>query len=963
MSRTLSFLSVLLLFATNIFSAADVEGTVTDKSSGSPIEGASVQLIRGGKERFSAITDSQGNYHFQDVQPSNYTIVAMKTGYQDSALGIKPRNNRTAIVNLQLVPVGASIVGLVADVGGAEPIAGAAVELFDGPLMIAATISATDGGCAFSDLLAAKSYRVVVKVQGFQSEFKSAILAVGQSATLDFELATLPGSLAGSIYDKTTGDPIAGATVQVFSGTTQIASVDTDLLGQYLVDTLPPGNYSALCTAHDYCSSMSGVIISGDVTPLDFHLDFCAGEITAQVKDAITDFPLAGAAMEIKYGAVVVANLYTDPDGFYSIDDLPAGSFSLSVSKKDYQSKTLGAIEVFGTITTVNLTLNPQPGAVTGNVSSAAAISNASVTVSDGNGVVWSTITDSNGDYTVEGLAPGNYTITVSAAGFQVQFKAAMVSSNATTVVNFTLSPDVGFLEGSVVDSYTLQPIQGAVVELLLGQTLVSTVLTDGAGNYNIPNLAPGHYNVRISAASFQGAVIGAAIVSGSTTNISFNLQPEPGIVSGKVRDSLSGVPLAGITVVIYKQFTQIKTATTDPSGNYLVGGLAPDNYIVTASAQGYSNDSVGAKVLSRNNSVANLTLASLPGSLIGHIIDSVSGDSISNVVVEIRRGPLLVGNALTDVDGNYRVEGLDPGSYCMTATKVDYRHQSRAVNIEANLTTTHNFSLVEKLGSLFGTVTAVSSEPISAASITVYQGIEQIATILSDINGQFRIKGIAPGSYNVVTQAPRFQTQTAVAVIDADQEVEQNFILESEPAAILGVVVDSGSKCPISGALVEASNGVTLVGFDLTDNEGSYSIKDLASGRNSILGSYKIIVSKKNYNALSKDVSLNSSEELELNFSLTSEVLPPKNISGAVIVDCYLSRRDRVYQINWTASPEPDLAGYMIFRNGKLIITVPPSQLSYQDHQRSKKADKYSVCALNSLGEVSDPVSVKVGL
>ena len=68
------------------------------------------------------------------------------------------------------------------------------------------------------------------------------------------------------------------------------------------------------------------------------------------------------------------------------------------------------------------------------------------------------------------------------------------------------------------------------------------------------------------------------------------------GNVTGIVRDS-NGVPLAGVSVKAVSP-SQTATATTDPTGHFVLLSLAPDTYTLSLNKNGYQGISVGGTVV-----------------------------------------------------------------------------------------------------------------------------------------------------------------------------------------------------------------------------------------------------------------------------------------------------------------------------------------------------------------------------
>ena len=88
-------------------------------------------------------------------------------------------------------------------------------------------------------------------------------------------------------------------------------------------------------------------------------------------------------------------------------------------------------------------------------------IQNANVRVYDSSGNSFGfTTTDSNGNYSITGLAAGSYRVRFSVAGYVTQYDYASVNSGVTTVVNAAMQTGGGTISGTVTDAVTTNPIR-----------------------------------------------------------------------------------------------------------------------------------------------------------------------------------------------------------------------------------------------------------------------------------------------------------------------------------------------------------------------------------------------------------------------------------------------------------------------------------------------------------------------
>ena len=179
-----------------------------------------------------------------------------------------------------------------------------------------------------------------------------------------------------------------------------------------------------------------------------------------------------------------------------------------------------GDVEPTNNRGTLSFTLEFPPGAIAGRVTDSPTndpIGGANVTA---NG--YSDTTDADGYYNITDVPPGSYTVTVSAAKHINQSKTATVTPSTTTALDFTLAPLNGTISGTVTESSTGDPVSGANVT-----ANGVSVSTDTDGSYSI-ELAPGTYNVTVSADGYEGDSKSATVAAEKTTVVDFELIPTP---------------------------------------------------------------------------------------------------------------------------------------------------------------------------------------------------------------------------------------------------------------------------------------------------------------------------------------------------------------------------------------------------------------------------------------------------
>lgn len=588
--------------------------------------------------------------------------------------------------------------------------------------------------------------------------------------------------------------------------------------------------------------------------------------------------------------------------------------------------------------------------AVTGNP-----ISGALVEAVRGGQVRYSDTTAPDGTYSLTEVQPSNYTLVVSAPGYQNLSIGVKADNNQTSIVDIQLIPIGGTIDGTVTDETTALPISGATIRIFQGTDLIQTTTTNGIGLYSAPNLAPGSYIVLASAPGYRTQFQRASVQVSTTTTVDFALALNPGTISGTVIDAFDASPIAGATVEVFNEFVLVGFADTDGSGNYTISGLAPGSYIVRADEEGFQSKIVGANVAAGTTTTVDFALDHDPGTIAGTVTDASTGKPIPSVSINVFDSTTLVASLLTDTNGQYNISVFAPGSYIVTANANTHSLQVKGATVTSNVTTVVNFSLSSDSGIISGTVTdAVTTNPIPNATLAVFQAGTLIDFALTDVNGNYIIPDLAPGDYTVLAIAQGYRAAFSAKTVVAGSTTIADFALNSHPGAIAGTVRDACAGGPVPGALILVTDGSTIVSFGLTTTDGNYSIDTLAPGN------YTVAAGNQNFLTSSAPAAVTANATTIVNFTLTPAVFPPAIISGCVKKNEFLTNTDFIRVIAWTKSPSACVTGYQVFRNGKQIAFVPAtSELEFEDGNRNKKTDVYSVKAVNSFGQVSDAISI----
>lgn len=157
-------------------------------------------------------------------------------------------------------------------------------------------------------------------------------------------------------------------------------------------------------------------------------------------------------------------------------------------------------------------------GSIQGNVTDGQnPIAGASVT--DGTRTV---LTDNNGNYIINNIPDGIYTVTASKDTYKSSSQQVTVTGGATVTADFTLSIiRNGAIAGTVTDTATGLAIAGASVT-----DGFKTTATDSSGNYTISDVAPGTYTITASTTGYQSSSKNVNVQENTTSTANFSLSP-----------------------------------------------------------------------------------------------------------------------------------------------------------------------------------------------------------------------------------------------------------------------------------------------------------------------------------------------------------------------------------------------------------------------------------------------------
>ena len=501
-----------------------------------PLAGALIELRQNGTLIATGVSQFGGTYSVIGLAPGNYDITASdQSGYTASSLnGTSIAANSRNSLNFTLGLTSGAVYGSV--VSGSFAVSGALVSLIEHGTnaIIATNYTDSNGSYYFDDLgaMAANSYTISVTDNGYTSKSENGpVVAKGiasKATTLSLILTT--GSYVGTVTDASSGYPIWDATVTISQNNTWIATTYTGTNGSYSVAGLQPGSYDVQVSDYGYNSlSVYGVpVVAGTTTLENFALLQTTGALTGHVTDSGTGYAIPGATVTVSQNGWQVAWTTANSNGHYWISGLDAGNYDISVTAYGYNTASVSYYVYAGQTGVVDFPMSVLSGSLGGTITdnqTGYSVSGAAVTISQNGFVVANTTTAYDGSYSVDWLSPGSYDIAVSAYGFNDGSDSAYVSGGSTTYDNIGLDETVsqgasGSIAGTITDYSTGYTISGATVTAYQNGFSIESVGTDDNGFYDLSGLAPGTYDIIVTADGYSDQEVdGETVYASQTTN------------------------------------------------------------------------------------------------------------------------------------------------------------------------------------------------------------------------------------------------------------------------------------------------------------------------------------------------------------------------------------------------------------------------------------------------------------
>ncbi len=743
------------------------------------------------------------------------------------------------------------------------------------------------------------------------------------------------------------GEPLEGAQVlaikiqpeQIFYNPAK-----TDKEGKYLISGLTKGLFYIQASHPDYASAKKIKRLS-QTQEIDFKLKV-GGGIRGVVYDPdglpVTKFKakaylFAQAPQNVFLSsASAISQTFENPAGTFEISGLKPDTYCLEVYTDQYAMARVPNIKVVKNQFT-DVVVNLKKGAtLVGKVlekESKKPVADARVSLADYAVIKFSkwqmeipnpfvdsrdfaTYTDEQGNFIISGIPLKKRQVWVTHPDYPQLKENVDFSKGGEIQHTFYLEALTARVHGVVKDARG-NPCKGYRVAMMpaggrgrrgggpmgaMGTMLNTSAITDDAGKYEIKNIKPGKYMMMVvrGLISFQEMTT-LNIKAGDDLEVNFGIEGGV-IVVGTVKLKGKALKNAVVSFTPLNPRAQFRTASTNESGYYEVGGIVPGRYAVLVVYFTNFRNPLMSRFSVEVPDVKEFRFdIDIPVSTVTGVVKSkVDGKPVKGgrVFLEASESKgdasnitelmsIFGGQARIDQNGKFKIKNVASAIYRIRIYADGYSTKfidniRVKPNVEVNMGTIY----VNSETKLSGIVTDELGSPIKGAVVTVKDENGVSLTMFfgarTDKNGKFTLSGLSEGKFYVSAVAPGYQKNTVGPItIGAENVVDVEIKLKGAcsiniqvqdtndngiPNALVEIKDEQGKKIPPQFFLPSRGANFGNINPYLTDAAGRLKRDNLSPG------TYTIEVSKAGFVSKSVKITLTKGVPSEV-----TVILPPK--------------------------------------------------------------------------------------
>jgi len=539
----------------------------------------------------------------------------------------------------------------------------------------------------------------------------------------------------------------------------------------------------------------------------------------------------------------------SDNAGKFIFHSLHDDTYALFITAQGYEREILNDIPAGKTDLKIVLE-EGNGGRVLGNVinkTSNAPVADIEVFISIASGFHIASKTDSNGKFEFTNVPEGSWLILVQKENLIQRLPTNISISKGQIIDNVVIELEEPYtISGKVLEKDNNKPIPNAKLEIMAYGGKKETT-SDTNGDYVFNNILPQNtsYPILDINAFSDNFVVDYVMDINEGPYRRIMLREEHNLtgidIYMKKGVQVSGIvltpekmPVANANVRVFTSNMRTysrRDYETDQSGKFRIV-FEPNTAVrFTAKKEGYA-ETLSDYCLIKDKPVNDIVIVLKKGGVIDGIVFGLSHSPVPDASVSLYTicadspfsQPVGYKRIRTDDAGKFRFVDVTPGKVTVYAEKEDYgKTESVTVEMKENGESKGiNLFFSQKL-SISGKVTDENKNPIPEASISGNSPeIQMNANTMSDENGNYELKGLKEGYYQLYAQASNHIPENKQKIKAGSKNVD--FVLKlCKKEKIRGKVVDKKTSEPIRiFTITHEANS-----YSFNNPEGKFEIED----------------------------------------------------------------------------------------------------------------------------------------
>ncbi len=283
--------------------------------------------------------------------------------------------------------------------------------------------------------------------------------------------------------------------------------------------------------------------------------------------------------------------------------------------------------------------------------------------------------------------------------------------------------------------------------------------------------------------------------------------------------------------------------------GAFVLDEVPAGQWDVQATAGGYQKGRVAAVTVDEGGTAEGVEVRLVRGGAIaGRVVEDRTGKPIIEATVRAEPASgggggmmrMVVidddGSTTTDAEGRFRVEGLAPGSYTLTASHPDWTEETERVELKEQASTVE--IRLGRGGAIAGSVVA-GGRGVAGAAVSLSAAGQASRgpfgggggrTAVTDEGGRFRFDTLTAGRYSLVASLRSQTSATVEAVLQGGESSPDVMLVLAEGATIRGTVAGLAENAR-GNVMVSANGPEEYFANTRTGGDGSFELTGAPKG------------------------------------------------------------------------------------------------------------------------------------